>query len=365
LILFWQLVTTLSGFDIVKTKKGNLMILYILLAVVLLTSNSSFADVCTLKNTYEMHIVGEIHGSQESQDLQNVLIPAAMEQKVTLGIEIDEITLHTTLAPQFYDDLFATEEPTSKGLGLTLWAWRSVTWTLIKNQVNFIQQIENPSTDNAVSSFLFFMNTNSSMRSAVSIARENTLNKLAEQNQDLKIFIDLVEKSISAPNTVDTSSPFTTITSLETLKTLNLFFKEVLREYINIVTANDTIQLELNTPSYIKEFFKLIDHKDFDKNDPKFGVTIYNYDRLYRSLEAQVLFDWRSLKMAENVYNKLCLREAKNLPAVPVVVIAGAGHISYIEKILKTLSANSLKPTISVPPSSHSTFEKLFDSLKK
>lgn len=340
-----------------------MMILSFLISFTFFAKAQANDASCLLKSTYDVHIVGEFHGSQMSQDLQNVLIPAALNHKITLGLEIDEVSLHKTLAPQFYDSLFATEELISKGFGLTLWAWRSATWTLIKNQVEFIQQIENQGVDDAVSSFLFFLNNNPTMIEAVRDARTRKLDQLAEKNEDLKRILTLVDTSVLHLATAN-SPLFEGVKNLEDLKTLNLFFKEVLRSYIGIINTSELIKNNLETPAMIGEFIKLIDHKDFDKNDPKFGVTIYNYDRLYRSLEARVLFDWRSIKMAKNVFAKLCAREAKNLPVAPVVVIAGAGHISHIEKILKQLSPTALRTTISVPPSSHSDFEKLFENLK-
>lgn len=320
---------------------------------------------CKLQKNHLVHLVGDIHGSAQSAELQSILIPSAMKKQIVLGIEMDEKTLQTTLLPQFKDSLIALENPISKGFGLTLWAWRMVTWTLIKNEVKFANNLQEIDVSNSISSFTFFLGYNENMQQAVQKARTAKLNIAASTNADLATILQRVDAILQKPLELSGTEILLPVTSLESLRTLHLFFKEVLRAYTEDMMANKEQAEELKLPEMIKYLLPLIDFKKFDKKDKDYSFQIYSYDRQYRSLEARLLFDWRSLHMAKKAYETLCYQEREGISGLPLLILVGAGHLAYIEELLEKMGGQNVRITLSVPPSSHSDFEKLYKKLSE
>ncbi len=203
------------------------MRLFGLFLLVLSFQSQASTSQCQLTEPVTVHLVGEIHGTQTSAELQSVLIPGALEDKIVMGIEIDPATLALKLNPRFANSLIAMEEPVSKGFALVMWAWRSVTWTKIKFEVGFARTYQNSDIQDAIASFAYFLGHYPQLQKAVKSARQVTLDADAKSDPDLKAILDKTDQIIAKPLEIDQAEILLPVTSLNSLTTLNRFFQEV------------------------------------------------------------------------------------------------------------------------------------------
>lgn len=325
-----------------------------------LTSQISYAEICDLKQTHQVFVVGEAHGTEVAAQTQGLMTDAAGRKKIILGLEIDQKTLKQELQPKYANELFAMEEDFSKGYGVAHWAWWKISWQLLNYDNRARPEFIEAEGLEAVGSFTYFLGSNPYLQKAWARALPS-LQVLARKSLVLNQVIESWQNTIAKPSGVENAKEPIPMNTRDAVAAVGDALKATLRAYREIALENKST---FAVPEKMETFKEVLDFPPIVKGERNYYIYYRWYWEMARSYQQALVVDWRSTQMVKNILQHLCSREERGLPNLPAVTIAGVSHIPMMESALKKLSQGKVQASLEVPPSHKSgDFQKLLDQL--